>query len=249
MAKNNPVANSVYQGNSGSVAQQTFDPFNLTGWNSGGGAGYGGVQPNNPAYEMSFDPSTMSFAPEIQSRLGGLSMDMRGMDKFRDDALRSRPSAWAGMMNKLQYANEAGAKDRAVDQSRAGVRTGEADLASKGGLSSGARERLARGGAKDLLAVGQDVSRQGNLNRMQVGIQDEQNRVQELSQLPGMENNLLQTNLQKEGMYDQAKQQDLARAIAENDKRNQYNQNLYNQKMSAWAADRQAYATENSGKK
>ena len=40
------------------------------------------------------------------------------------------------------------------------------------------------------------VARQGNLNRMQVGVQDEQNRIQELSQ-PGMENMILQTDLQK----------------------------------------------------
>lgn len=255
MAKTTPAQN-VYNGANpfqwtggvGDKVGQTMDPFNISGWNSGDVAPYSGVQPGMPGYVPGWNPS-MAFSPELDSRLAALTMDMRGMNKFRDEALRGKPSAWAGLMNAKQYAEEAAAKDRAVDQSRAGVRNAEADLASKGGLSSGARERIARGGAKDLLAVGQDVARQGNLNRMQVGVQDEQNRIQELSQLPGMENMILQTDLQKENMFDQSRQQDLQRAIEENNRRNQFNQNVYNQKMSAWAADRQAYATENSGKK
>lgn len=237
-----------WTGGASDKAGQLFDPFNITGWNSKDAAPYANPQPGDPGYVAGYDPS-MDFAPELKGRLDALNMDTRGLEKFRGDALRSRPSAWAAMMNAKQFAEEAGAKDRAVDQSRAGVHTAEADLASKGGLSAGARERIARGGGKDLLAVGQDVARQGNLNRMQVGVQDEQNRIQELSQLPGMENQLFHANLEKENQYDSARQTDLQRAIEENNRRNQYNQNLYQQKMSAWAADRQAYATENSGKK
>jgi len=205
--------------------------------------------PSAPGYQAGFDPNSMSMAPAVEARLAALNMDMRGVEKFRGEALRNRPSAWAGLMQNRQFAEEAGARDRARAESRSAVRQGEADLASKGGLSSGARERLARRGASDLLAVGQDVSRQGNLNRMQIGIQDETNRIQNLSQLPGIENMVFQTGMQKENVWNNARDKDIARITAENQNRNQYNQNLYNQQMQAWAAQQQAAATENAGKK
>lgn len=210
---------------------------------------YGYGTPNAPGYGASYDPSTMSFAPELDARLKGINLDTKGLEKFRSMALRDSPSPWAQMMTAKQYAEEGAAKDRGVTQVRSGVRTAEADLASKGGLSSGARERIARGGAKDLLAVGQDVARSGNLNRMQIGINDEQNKITQLSMLPGMESSAFGDTLKKESMWDQARQQDIQRAVEENNRRNQYNQNVYQQQMNAWAANRQAQATENSGKK
>jgi hypothetical protein len=224
-------------------------PVATTNPNSWYNSMYGGSDlPTSPGYGSVWDPS-MAFAPELQNRLNGINLDTTGLDKFKSDALRSSPSQWAQLADAQSYAQEAGQKDRAVTQSRAGVNQAEADLASKGGLSAGARERVARGGAKDLLNVGQDTARQGNLNRMQIGVNDEQNRISMLGQLPGMENQVYQDQLQKENMFDTAQQTDEQRAMEENQNRNSYNQNLYNQQMQAWAANRQAQATENSGKK
>jgi len=226
-----------------------FDPGNFLGMSGSESTPFGIPQPGDPGYMQGYDPNTMSFSGELGQRLSGLNMDTRGLERIRRDALRKGASPWAGMMTNKSFAEEAGAKDRAIGQSRAGTNTAMADLAAKGGLSAGARERVARGGGRDMLAVGQDVSRQGNLNRMQIGINDEQNRITQLSALPGMENQLYQANMQKESMWDQAKQTDIQRQIEENNKRNLYNQNKYNQQMTAWAAERQAHATENSGGK
>lgn len=257
MASNNSYTKNIYNGANpfvwtGGVKDkvgQTLDPFNISGWNSEDAAPYSGVQPGQPGYTAGYDPNSMSFADELDARLNGINPDMRGMNAFREEALRKGSSAWGGMMRDKQFAEEGAARDRARTEGRSGRAQAEADLASRGGLSAGAKERIARKGGTDILAMGQDVSRQGNLNRMQIGIQDEQNRIGNLAQLPGMENQIYQGALQKEGMWDQAKQLDTNRLIAENQNRNQYNQNLYNQQMQAWAADRQAYATENAGKK
>jgi hypothetical protein len=207
-----------------------------------------GTTPQSPGYNATYDPSTMAFAPELSQRLANINLNTQGLDQFRQEALRKGPSVWANLANEQQYAQEGAQKDRAVAQSRAGVRTAEADLASKGGLSSGARERIARSGGRDLLAVGQDTARQGNLNRLQIGVNDEQNRISELGMLPGMETSAFNSAMQKEGAWDSARKQDIANSIEENNRRNQYNQNVYGQQMSAWAANRQAQATENAGK-
>lgn len=152
-------------------------------------------------------------------------------------------------MTDKQFLEEQDARERAKREAKGTRAEAEAQLALRGGLSAGARERLESSGARNLLAMSQDVSRQGNLNRMQIGINDEQNRIAQLGQLPGMEALALQSNLQREGMYTQARQTDINRAIAENQNRNAYNQSLYQQQMQAWAAQRQARATERAGKK
>ncbi len=205
--------------------------------------------PNQPGYQPVYDPTTMSFAPEVQQRLDALALNTSGLDAFRQQALRKGPSTWASLATQKQYAEEAAARDRAKQEARSSQAQAEADLAMRGGLSSGARERLTSSGARNLLSMSQDVGRQGNLNRLQIGMNDEQNRIAQLSQLPGMENANLQAQLQKEQLWENAKQSDLQRVQSENDRRNEWNQMLYQQQMQAWAANRQAQATENSGKK
>jgi hypothetical protein len=115
-------------------------------------------------------------------------------------------------------------------------------LASQGGLSSGARERAAEGGANNFMNMSQNINQQRASNDMQIGVNDEQNKIQELGQLPGMENQKVQ-GLQAVNAADTANQ------IAENQSLNSYNQNLYNQQMSAWGANQQANAIAASGKK
>lgn len=224
-----------------------LDPFNLFGGRTKDTGPVLG-QPDRPGYQTGWDPS-QAFSPELAKRLAGINLNTTGLDKFRTEALRSGPSLWASLANNNEYAQEAAQKDRAITQARSGARTAEADLASKGGLSSGARERIARSGGRDLLAVGQDVARTGNLNRMQIGMNDEQNRITQLGMLPGMENTAYQDAMQKENTWDTARKADIDAATQENVRRQGYNTNVYNQQMQAWAANRQAQATENSGKK
>ncbi len=225
-----------------------FDPFNFTGWGEKVTPQYE-AQPTQPGYQQVYDPLSMAFAPEVQKRLDALALDTRGLEAFRNEALRRGPSSWAKLSTRKQFAEEADARDRAKQEARSSQAQAEADLAMRGGLSGGARERLTAGGARNLLAMSQDVGRQGGLNRMQIGINDEQNRISQLGMLPGMENSNLQAQLQKENLWENARQSDLQRTQAENERRNQWNQMLYQQQMQAWASNRQAQATENAGKK
>lgn len=202
-----------------------------------------------PAYQPVFDPSTMNTLPTVEGRLGALNYDTRGLDAFRDLALRKGASPWARLSNQKQFAEEVDARERARREGAGQSAQARTMLAMRGGLGSGARERLARAGVSNTVGASQDVARQGGLNRLAIGIQDEQNRIGTLSQLPGMEGAKYNADLAKENIWNQSKNNDLNRLMAENQSKNQFNQSTYQQRMQAWAADRQATATENAGKK
>lgn len=204
--------------------------------------------PGSVPYTPNYDPS-MAITPDIQSRLDALKPNTQGLEAFRAGALRTGASPWALLSYKKEYANENDARERAKREAMGATAGARTDLAMHGGLSSGARERVARSGMRDLLSMSQDVGRQGDVNRLGIDVQDEQNRISQLSMLPGMENQVFQGDLAKEGMYENAKNTDLSRQIAENQNKNAYNTHLYDTQMSAWAAQKQADATENAGKK
>jgi hypothetical protein len=193
--------------------------------------------PPTPEYNTVFDPKTMSLTDYLEGKY-----DKGALNMYKQQAMRKGPSSWAKLALVEQGGKEASAREKAAAQSNAQTAQAQDELAAKGGLSSGARERAVTEGAKNYLAMSQDLAKQGAENALQIGMNDEQNRIQQLSALPGME-------MQQAGMYEQARGKDVANTLAENDRRNQYNKDMYSQQMSAWAANRQAQATENSGKK
>lgn len=194
-------------------------------------------QPSAPGFTQGYDPKTMSMTDYLQG-----VYDPSGFNAFKEQALRHGPSAWASLATQDQALQSAKARDQDASQANAQTAQAEDDLAARGGLSSGARERATIEGSKNYLSMAQGVQQQKNLNDMQIGMNDEQNRIQELSQLPGMEQS-------QAGMWENAKNNDVTNAISANDKANAFNQNLYNTQMQAWGAQKQAQATENAGKK
>lgn len=192
-------------------------------------------QPSRPEFYVAYDPKTMSLAEYLNSKY-----DPSGLAKFKGEAMRSGPSTWAGLAKQSNLANVANEKETSARSANAATAQAMDVIAARGGLSSGARERAATEGAKNALAMGQDISRQGDLNNLQIGMNDESNRIQQLSMLPGMQQS-------EAGMYTQAKGGDISNQIAEINRRNQYNQNVYNQQMQGWAANQQANATMAAG--
>lgn len=250
------IGNTGQNISSSPVSWMAAPVYTAQAW--GAGQLFGSSDPTNPyapmgsigpGYNQAYDPSTMSMLPGTEERLNALQMDTTGLDKFRKEATRKGSSAWARLQSNKQFQEELAAREKAKSEARSATAQAESDLAMKGGLSSGARERQKIAGARDVLAMSQDVGRQGNLNRLQIGVNDEQNRIAQLSQLPGMENQLFQANLQKENMWNSAKNADIARLDAENQRRNAYNMDIYKTQMADWAATQQANATANSGKK
>jgi hypothetical protein len=193
-----------------------FDPLGL-------GAGMSGLFPPDTG-----DYSGMAKYP------GYIPMAMpnqQGLDKYRQEAMRTGPSPWANLMANKSLTEEGFAKDAAAKDAAGRGADARSLLSMRGGLSSGASERIDRGSARNALDMSQQAGQQGIQNRQQIGINDEQNRVSQLGSLPGMENQGVQ--VQNQNIAGQ----------------NAFNMNAYKTQMDAWGANKQAQATQNSGKK
>jgi hypothetical protein len=195
-----------------------------------------------PSYEAGYNPNS----PENVARMNQFTMQMGGLNQTIGDlkgyANNRGDSQWAVLQKQKVSRDEKSAKDSAMAKAAAKAGAAESNLAQTGGLTSGARERLEAGGAKNALDMSQDVSRDADTNRLQVGINDQQNKIQTLNALPGMESGALSSWT----AFDNA---ETNRRTTENDRRQQYNLKVQEMKNQLQANERQAQATENSGKK
>ena len=222
----------------------SLNPLQSSSWIDPGGFFNGdpGLLSKDPGQQNPYDPpfQPAPFNPlidmnQLSSTLNNIPVDMSGINAYRSQALRSGPSTWASLQ-KTQNAQKMGQqKEQATQQAATTTAQTEADLASHGGLSSGARERAAEGGATNAMNMQQEIQRQGNLNDLQTGINDETNRIQQLGALPGLENTATQPLFQKAQILTNA-------GMAENQAANQYNENLYNTNMSGYGANQSANA-------
>lgn len=188
---------------------------------------YGGI--SAPAYNNPYNPATMSMESQY---------NQAPLNTFANQAMRTGPSTWAQLQDAQQNQLAANANDQSVARGNSETADTDSRLAQQGGLTSGARERAAEAGQKDTTAAIQNNQKQNSMNQMQVGVNDESNRMSQLGQLPGMELQSLQPF-----------QTDVQNTMAAANSANQYNtaqQQMYNQ---AVASNQQANATAASGKK
>jgi hypothetical protein len=198
---------------------------------------------------------------DLQTKLDGITLDTRGLDKFRTEALRDPAiqSAWAKMASNKQGLEESAARGIAAQQSAGSQAQARSALAMRGGLSGGSRERLASQGMTDQLMAGQKVGAEGRMARANIALQDEQKRMQALSQLPGMEIQALDPAFKELSAWqtmaqnEQANQMTADKYNLENvfqDKRAKEEDEFrkYQEEMKKYAADRTGRAIENSGK-
>lgn len=228
-------------GLSKSAAGPYLDPGNFHG-NNGNPAGAGGDPYAGliwPEYSAGYDPNSV----ENQARQNQFTMQMGGLNKSIGDlkgyANKQGDSSWAIASKKKTFEDEKAGKDVAAAKGAAQAAKASSELAQSGGLTSGARERLSAGAAKNAMDMSQDVSREGNQNRLQVGINDQQNKVQTLNALPGMESGALNAWTS----YDNA---ETGRRTAENQRRQDFNLKMTDMRNQIAMNERQAQATENA---
>lgn len=149
-----------------------------------------------------------------------------GLDKFEQEAYRTGPSNWAKLSTQQQQMNADSARNRGTAEVGSQAAKANDDLAMTGGLTSGARERMATTAGRNQLDMSQQVGKQQGDNNLQIGINDEQNRISQLGQVPGME--LGSANF------------DLSRAQGEN----AFNAQNYQTQGGIWAAGQQANAED-----
>lgn len=213
-------------------------------------------------------PSNLS---ALQSQLGGINLNTQGLDALRQKATQTGPSAWANLATQQEQQGEQTQRNQAVQGAAGNAAAARSGLAMQGGLTSGARERMATSGTNAANAAQQNIGAAGAAARTGISTQDEQNKNSLLTQLPGAEVQALQPQLQKTSMWEglaqqegaqnqqnqqfnaannlNAQQYNSSQAIGENRNVQQQGIDAYNNQMKNWAANQQANATANSGKK
>ncbi len=205
----------------------------------------------NGVYQPGFDPINNSLYTGMKSNfdaMGALKLNTSGLDAYSKEALRGAgaPSAWANMANTQQNALASQNTSAAANQNAGATAGAWNSLARSGGVDSGARERLARGGAIAGGNAAQGINTNAANNKMQIGMNDEQNRISQLGALPGMQTQAFNTQFGQQqtlaSMIGQSKQSDIQNLINEMGNRNTWNLGAYNINQGKAASDAQAAA-------
>lgn len=195
---------------------------------------------------------------DLRQQLSGINLNTDALQALRGEGLRAPGTAspWATMaLNQ--------AKSTAGAQGNAQIAGAMSALASRGGVNRGARERIATNGSRGTMMAQQKAG-------MDIGLQDEANRMDILKALPGMEVQSLAPELQKTSMWanmadteagrkqgldlanrdytTNVQKTNLTNSIGDLQNKNNYDMSKYEQIMKAYSADRTANAQENAGK-
>ncbi len=208
---------------------------------------------------------------QLDNRLGGINLDKTALNELQKRALDPNQSAWAQMMLGKEDLAKSGLVDTNARQGKAGLSSAFSALASRGGLSAGARERIAKKNSLDVLLGRQGIEAGSAANKLNIGIEDERNKTDILKALPGMQVQALEPELRKTGLWanlaenEAGRKQNLNLANREYatgvDKANlstklgdwqskrDFDMQKYSEMMKAYSADRAGRAQEQSGKK
>lgn len=185
----------------------------------------------NPFADMPEYPTFIGMEPGDLTLFGRSPL----MNKYGQEAGRTGPSPAALMAMREQNRLYGLSRDQLKKQALGEAAQAKTALAMKGGLQSGAGERINTSMGNRALELAQTTHAANNKNIADIGMEDEQARTKMLGNAAAMEGDILSGDVQRKQL--------------ENTKGNAFNLGRYDSKMKAWAADKQAKATENSGKK
>lgn len=209
-----------------------------------------------PEFESLVDPTTGRLYDEysVAKEFNPVTADSAGYDQYKTEAMRASgtPSAYAQMMLNKQGLEEQGQINKLAATQNAAQRGAMDDLAAQGGLSSGSRERIAKGGMRDLLMGRQDVRAQGMMDRFNISAQDEQNRLSQLQNLTGMELNRANFAASERDKGLAASTADINNSLSAMDRERADAMDEWKTNMQTWGAnktaDAQAKAAKGGGK-
>lgn len=191
-----------------------------------------GVGQNPIDYFNRFKPDFENpYTKMFTDRLEGVSYDPSGVQAFKERALQAGESPWARMMREKVDMEQGRALGSAGAQAAGATSGAMSNLAMRGGLSRGAAERLARGGMRDMAQARQEIYGRGAGQRLDIGIEDEKQRLAALGALPGLQAQAYETQLRGVSPW-----MDLA------GKRLDFEKDIFGQRMAGYGAEKTAEA-------
>lgn len=190
----------------------------------------------------------------LSNRLGAdVSVNKDGYNQIKANATAQGPTDWAKMQLADQSLKQANLINSSNKSNVSAQQQAMSQLASKGGISQGQRERLAMQGARQQTASNQGILNQGMQQQLQVGLQDQQRKDQFLNQLPQMDLANANFEQQQRQYRDAAQQYDLGNQLKDVAGFNAYRADAYGEAAKMWGADKsadaQAAAAGGGGKK
>lgn len=183
-----------------------------------------------PQYQSPVDPVT----GKLKEQFTFDPMKSEAFAKIREQAFGAGPSTWAQVALDKQGIEELGARERAQKEMMQAQAQQQADLMRLGGISGGARERMASRGARDLMMRQQELGREGQLARLGITERDEGARREDLKGVAELEK-----AAQAQGI--EALQKDL-------ENRAKFDAEKYAQQMQTWGAGKTAEAQERAAR-
>lgn len=166
---NSPVVNPLGIG-TGGMGNQNWGSIGMNApFGSGGGGGGGTPAPTGNLPLLSQTP---------------------GYQAAQDQALSRAPSPWTNLAKRQQDQLKTESIDNANATNASSVAGADSNLAATGGLSSGARERIAEGGNKSLMGLIQNANQTNLNNNMSIdttGAQQKQSALNSFNALTGQD--------------------------------------------------------------
>lgn len=191
-----------------------------------------------PDYISALDDSTGLLKNQYQLQS---TYDPKYGQALGEFALSKGPSQQAQYLQGLQKLGQQNALQTATQQGRGALSSSYSDLAQRGGLSAGARERLTSQNSRNVSQGLQGIRNQGLQDMLGISAADEGAK---LAALPTAQNLEGQRSAQDIGV----KQFNIGGALNQLGGKNAANLAKYEEMMKAKAADQQAQATANQGK-
>ena len=150
------------------------------------------------------------------------------LQKLKEQAFAEGDSPWAKMQLEKQGLEEGDLRDQASKSQAQAMAQAQSQMMRQGGLSGGARERMASQGAKDMMLARQGAARQGMMDRLNIQDQD-----------MGRKTDLLKSFGDAESA---SNQQNIARTMGDVEKSTMFDLERYKQQMAAYGAKESAEA-------
>ena len=182
-------------------------------------------QPYQAGSDAPFYPDFIGMDDSILRNAGPASLQLMS------EGMRTGPSRGAELAQLEQRRQLGLSREQLKKQALGEAAQAKNALAMKGGLSSGAAERIGTNMGSAAMEMGQGARQNYAKNMASIGMEDEGNRQKMLGNA---------ANLETQG---------LGRQQAQNLALNKFNLDRYNAQMGGWAANKQAAATADSGKK
>lgn len=167
-----------------------------------------------------------------------------GYGQLEEFATGTGQSPWAMAAQERLGIEESQQRESAQRGAQGATAQAQSQLAMRGGLSGGARERIAMGGAKESLAARQGVAGQAMLGRADIGMQDAAAKQAALKGFVGLGADIEQFNV---GQRTGAEQFNIGTRLEELSGERGFELGIYEQEVKKWAAEKKSEAAGQAG--